>query len=99
MNERENDDFKVVVGEYFKKQRLTKNYTQDDIAHALDLSDRWVQKFVSGEIDISLSRFEQIAHLLDVPYYTIHTYFQEYAFSTYQDRVNAVNDRKARKKK
>ena len=54
------------VYDNIKKFRELKNITREDIAAKLDLSVSGYSKIERGEVDITLSRLEQIAQVLDV---------------------------------
>lgn len=52
------------VGEKIKKIRELKNFTQGYMAEQLELAQSSYSKIESGEIDLTISRIEQIAKIL-----------------------------------
>lgn len=54
------------IGENIKKLRELKNVTREDIAHKLKMSLSNYSKIERGEIDLTISRVQQIAEVLDV---------------------------------
>lgn len=94
MNKQEQERFLAHVGEYFRQQRIDRKYTQDDIAHIVGKSIRWVQKFEKGEIDITLSLFIQVSHLLEVPREIVDDYFQQFAYAEYDQLSKEMHTRK-----
>ena len=55
----------VTLGEKIKFLRKRKGYKQQDLADILDKSLRTIQKYESGEIDVSISTIYQLAEVLD----------------------------------
>ncbi|ENH98122.1 DNA binding protein [Gracilibacillus halophilus YIM-C55.5] len=99
MNEFEQDNFLYVLGEFFKKQRITKGWAQEEVAEAVNMSTRAIQKLEKGELNIAITRFVPLAELLDVPYSFINEQFKLYGYSSFQEQVRQVANRKEKKKK
>ncbi len=57
----------IEIGEKITEQRKLKKMNQTEFAAALDKSLRTVQKYESGEIDISISTLQAISEVLEVP--------------------------------
>ena len=57
----------IEIGERITEQRKLKKMNQTEFAAALDKSLRTVQKYESGEIDISISTLQAISKVLEVP--------------------------------
>lgn len=54
------------IGEKIKKLREFRNYTQEYIAKALDMTQAGYSRIERDEVDLNLSRLEQIANLLNI---------------------------------
>jgi len=54
------------LGEKIKKVREFRNYTQDYVAQQLKMTQAEYSRIESNEMDISFSRLENIAKILDV---------------------------------
>lgn len=54
------------IGENIKKYREQKNITRDTLAADLNMSLSNYSKIERGEIDVSISRVQEIAQILDV---------------------------------
>lgn len=63
-----------------KKLRELKGYSQDYLAHELEISTRQYQRMESGEIDLTLSKMEQIAKLLDLTPMQVMGFDDKYVF-------------------
>lgn len=57
----------IEIGEKITEQRKLKKMNQTEFAAALNKSLRTVQKYESGEIDISISTLQEISEVLEVP--------------------------------
>ena len=57
----------IMIGERIAKQRKNLRISQTELAEQLGKSLRTVQKYESGEIDMSVSVLEQIADILKMP--------------------------------
>lgn len=57
----------IKIGERITEQRKLKNMNQTEFAAALNKSLRTIQKYESGEIDISISTLQEISEVLEVP--------------------------------
>ena len=67
------DNLQSLIGERIAKQRKQLRISQTELAEQLGKSLRTVQKYESGEIDMSVSVLEQIADILKMPInYLIH---------------------------
>lgn len=69
------------VGEKIKKLRELKNYTQQYMADELELSLSGYGKIERDETDISISRLEKIAAVLDVDVNTILSFDERQVFN------------------
>ncbi len=69
------------VGEKIKKLRELKNYTQYYMANELNLSLSGYGKIERDETDISLSRLEEIAKVLEVDLPTILSFDEKNVFN------------------
>lgn len=69
------------VGEKIKKLRELKNYTQQYMADELELSLSGYGKIERDETDISISRLEKIATVLDVDVNTILSFDERQVFN------------------
>lgn len=56
----------AVVGAAVRQRRLVLGMTQDELAHAVDVTFQQIQKYENGKNRISVSRLCQIAKALDV---------------------------------
>lgn len=61
------DNLQTLIGERIAKQRKQLRISQTALAEQLGKSLRTVQKYESGEIDMSVSVLEQIANILKCP--------------------------------
>ena len=61
------DNLQTLIGERIAKQRKQLRISQTELAAQLGKSLRTVQKYESGEIDMSVSVLEQIANILKMP--------------------------------
>lgn len=61
------DNLQTLIGERIAKQRKQLRISQTELAEQLGKSLRTVQKYESGEIDMSVSVLEQIANILKMP--------------------------------
>lgn len=61
------ENLQTLIGERIAKQRKHLRISQSELAAQLGKSLRTVQKYESGEIDMSVSVLEQIAKILKVP--------------------------------
>ena len=69
------------VGEKIKKLRELKNYTQQYMADELELSLSGYGKIERDETDISISRLEKIATVLEVDVNTILSFDERHVFN------------------
>ena len=60
------DDLQKEIGKRIAAQRKKLHISQNELATKLDKSLRTVQKYESGEIDMSISVLEQIAEILEI---------------------------------
>ena len=61
------DNLQTLIGDRIAKQRKQLRISQTELAEQLGKSLRTVQKYESGEIDMSVSVLEQIADILKIP--------------------------------
>ena len=61
------DNLQTLIGDRIAKQRKQLRISQTELAEQLGKSLRTVQKYESGEIDMSVSVLEQIANILKMP--------------------------------
>ncbi|SFL34120.1 Helix-turn-helix domain-containing protein [Gracilibacillus orientalis] len=99
MNELEKDNFLYVLGEYYKKQRITIGWTQSEVAETLHMSVRSIQQFEKGELNLAISRFVELTELLNVPYSFVEEQFKAYGYQSFQEQVKEVTNRKEKKKR
>lgn len=90
------------IGKNIRRIRRSKKISQKELAALLDKSERTIQKYEAGEIELSISTMQQIADELDVPWYEltftneddIHTTDKfmdnRYQFHTMADIISAL---------
>jgi len=81
------------VGEKIKKLRELKNYTQQYMADELELSLSGYGKIERDETDISISRLEKIAAVLDVDVNTILSFDERQVFNFNNNQNTMVSMR------
>jgi transcriptional regulator with XRE-family HTH domain len=54
------------IGSKIRTLRVKKGFTQENFAHELEMSHSGYAKIERGEVDINISRLEQIAEKLEV---------------------------------
>jgi len=81
------------VGEKIKKIRELKNYTQQHMADELELSLSGYGKIERDETDISISRLEKIAAVLDVDVNTILSFDERQVFNFNNNQNTMVSMR------
>lgn len=54
------------TGEKIRIARMKKKFTQEEVADALNISQRAYSKIENGEVALKIERLEKIANLLDV---------------------------------
>jgi transcriptional regulator with XRE-family HTH domain len=74
------------VGEKIKKLRELKNYTQQYMADQLDISQSGYGKIERNETDISISKLEKIAKILDTDIYTVLIFDEKNVFNTRMEK-------------
>ena len=74
------------LGEKIKKLRELKNYTQQYMADQLDISQSGYGKIERNEIDISISKLEKIAKILDTDIYTVMIFDEKNVFNTRMEK-------------
>lgn len=57
---------KKAIGERIQKSRKAKGLSQTELAQSIDKTLRTIQKYESGEIEVSISTINQISKILDV---------------------------------
>lgn len=57
-------DYKL-IGERFKKARIKKGYTQEQLAEIMKVSIAYVSRIETGKTQISLKRLDEICTILD----------------------------------
>lgn len=92
------------IGKNIRRIRRTQKISQKDLAILLGKSERTIQKYEAGEIELNISTLQQIADELNVPWYEL-TYNEEdnvrmvaakketnnrYDFHTLSDIFNAL---------
>lgn len=60
-------DFKKIAGQRLQLLRLEKSFTQEQMGEKLNLSTSAYCKIEYGETDLTLTRLNQIADILDMP--------------------------------
>lgn len=79
----------VHVGKRIKTRRLVRGWTQDELAHAVDLSFQQVQKYERGSNRVSAGRLYELSKALDVP---IQYFFDDYVDEREGDDPNSVKE-------
>ena len=81
------------VGEKIKKLRELKNYTQQHMASELDLSLSGYGKIERNETDISVSKLEKIAKILDTDISSILSFDEKHVFNISENKQANVSMR------
>lgn len=81
------------VGDKIKKLRELKNYTQQYMADELELSLSGYGKIERDETDISISRLEKIATVLEVDVNTILSFDERQVFNFHNNQNTMVSMR------
>jgi len=71
------------LGEKIKKVREFRNYTQDYVAQQLKMTQAEYSRIERNEMDISFSRLENIAKILDVNTADLIKYDEQSMFTNY----------------
>lgn len=77
------------VGENIKKLRELKNYTQSYMASQLEMSVSGYSKIEKGRTDITLSRIQEIAKILETKLATVLDFDSQKIFNQY-NTVNSI---------
>ncbi|MDB5256804.1 MAG: helix-turn-helix protein [Chitinophagaceae bacterium] len=75
------------LGDKLKALRTTKKWSQEDIAHELEISLPAYSKIERGITDISLGRLTQIAKLFNLTVIELLSYGEKTASSTVQKQL------------
>jgi len=81
------------VGEKIKKLRELKNYTQQHMAAELDLSLSGYGKIERNETDISVSKLEKIAKILETDISSILSFDEKHVFNISESKQTNVSMR------
>ena len=81
------------VGEKIKKLRELKNYTQQHMAEELDLSLSGQGKIERNETDISVSKLEKIAKILETDISSILSFDEKHVFNISENKQANVSMR------
>ena len=81
------------VGEKIKKLRELKNYTQQHMAEELDLSLSGYGKIERNETDISVSKLEKIAKILDTDISSILSFDEKHVFNISENKQANISMR------
>jgi transcriptional regulator with XRE-family HTH domain len=81
------------VGEKIKKLRELKNYTQQHMAEELDLSLSGYGKIERNETDISVSKLEKIAKILETDISSILSFDEKHVFNISENKQANVSMR------
>ena len=79
------------VGKNIKKLRELKNYTQSYMASQLDMSVSGYSKIEKDRTDISLSKIEKIAEILETSLSTILNFDPKQIFNQYDNHNSVVS--------
>ena len=71
----------IKVGNKIKKLRELKNFTQEYMATSLNLSPNGYGKIERDEVDVTLSRLEEVAKVLDVDIFQILNFDEKHFFN------------------
>lgn len=77
-----------IVGRRIRQERKAQNITQTELAEKIGKSLRTVQKYESGEIDISLAMIEQISAVLNVG---LSSFFNELPTTNKERFLNEIS--------
>ncbi len=83
------------IGENIKKLRELKNVTREDISHKLKMSLSNYSKIERGEIDLTISRVQQIAEVLDVEVSNILSFDASQIFNISNNKLVQATGAKA----
>ena len=76
----------IKVGNKIKKLRELKNFTQEYMATSLNLSPNGYGKIERDEVDVTLSRLEEVAKVLEVDYQQILNFDEKQIFNLYNNK-------------
>ena len=79
------------VGKNIKKLRELKNYTQSHMASQLDMSVSGYSKIEKDRTDVSLSKIERIAEILETNLSTILNFDPNQIFNQYDNHNSVVS--------
>jgi len=71
------------VGTKIKKIRELRSYTQDYMAERLNISQSTYARFEKDDTDITLSKLEQIAEILDIKVEDLINFTDKFIFNNY----------------
>lgn len=74
-----------IVGEKIKKIRELRNFTQDYMANRLEMTQAGYSKIERGQTDLSMSKLDEIAKVLEVPVEDIITFDQQKFFNSFNN--------------
>ena len=55
-----------IIGERLKKARITKGFTQEQLAEKIDVSVAFLSRVERGKAKVNLNRLNQLCYLLDI---------------------------------
>ena len=85
----------IKVGNKIKKLRELKNYTQEYMAQGLAMTPAGYSKIERDETDLSISRLDAIAQILEVDISTILNFDARQIFNITNSHQNAIGNHEA----
>ncbi|MEY5049757.1 MAG: hypothetical protein RLZZ175_3116 [Bacteroidota bacterium] len=79
------------IGFKIKKLRELKNYTQEYMAEKLNISQSTYARFEKDDSDVTISKLQQIAEVLEVTLNDILDFNSQYIFNNYSKTKNGFN--------
>jgi transcriptional regulator with XRE-family HTH domain len=81
----------MILGLKIKKLRELKNFTQEYMAEGLQITQAGYSKIETGETDVSYSRLEQIAKILEVKVEDITSFDDKVVFNNFSSQAPTYN--------
>lgn len=79
------------IGTKIKKIREFKNFTQEYMAEKLGISQSQYAKLEKEDSDLTISRIQKIADILDVKFEDLLKFNEKYVFNNYSQTENGFN--------
>lgn len=80
-----------IVGEKIKKIRELRNFTQEYMADRLEMTQAGYSKIERGQTDLSMSKLDEIAKILEVRVEDIITFDQQKFFNSFNNVEGSNN--------